>query len=230
MYVRFSLIEVVKSLKISKTKAREKKLKLTNELWLITTPDDVYKLWSEVISATTHEELINPDTDKMFNARSNWSPENYMLNQEFFKHLGSLSYEELSKLARHLLNQTGGKQTHSYPKVTVKSISSMHDNYYNTKEWVERRKRKNLVITELHNIDPTLSLLNSRNEVISENWKAFKKERLLSSATMDILAFCITERTSKKKGFSIIDISFSTPSKDLKSMTLKDRRLMVSSV
>ena len=159
----------MKNFKISKTKARKEKLKLTNELRLITTSNDVYKLWSEVISAVAHGELINRDTDKMFNARSNWSPENCMLNREFFKHLGNLSYKELSKLARHLLNQTGGKQTHSYPKVTVKSISSVQDDCYNTKEWVERRKWKNLIIKELHNIDPTLGLLNSRNEVINEN-------------------------------------------------------------
>ena len=74
-----------------------------------------------------------------------------------------MSYEELSKLAGHLLNQMGGKRTHSYPKVTMKSISLVQDDYYSIKEWIERHKRKNLVIKELHNIDPTLGLLNSRN-------------------------------------------------------------------
>ena len=69
MLKRFLLIEVNKSLKILKTKAKEEKLKLTNELQLITAPNNVYKLWSEVISAATHGELLNPDTDKMFNAR-----------------------------------------------------------------------------------------------------------------------------------------------------------------
>ena len=140
-----------------------------------------------MISAAAHRELINLDTNKMFKVRSDWSPENCMLNRDFFKHLGNMSYEELSKLAKHLLNQTGGKRMHSYPKVTIKSISLVQNNCFSTKEWVERRKWKNLVIKEFHNIDPTFGLLNSRNEVISENWKAFKKERLFSSATMDIL-------------------------------------------
>ena len=54
MLKRFFLIEVNKSLKISKTKAREEKLKLTNELQLIIAPDEVYKLWSEVISIAAH--------------------------------------------------------------------------------------------------------------------------------------------------------------------------------
>ena len=187
MLKRFSLIEVNKSLKISKTKAKEEKLKLTNELRLITAPDNVYKLWSEVISATAHGELFNPDTDKKFNAKQDWNLENYMLNREFFKHLGNLSYGELSKLAKHLLNQGGEKRRHSYPKVTVKKISSVLDDCYTTLEWVERRKRKNLVMKELHGIDPSLGLLNAKNEIISENWKKFKQERFFSSATMDVL-------------------------------------------
>ena len=40
---------------------------------------------------------------------------------------------------------------------------------------------------ELHAIDPSLGLLNPKNEIISEIWKKFKKERFFSSATMDVL-------------------------------------------
>ena len=187
MLKRFSLIEVNKSLKISKTKAKEEKLKLTNELRLITAPDDVYKLWSEVISTAAHGELFNPNTDKKFNAKKDWNPENWMLNREFFRHLENLGYGEFSKLTKHLLNQGGEKHRHSYPKVTIKKISSVIDDCYTIQEWVERHKRKNLVIKELHAIDPSLGLLNPKNEIISENWKKFKKERFFLSATMDVL-------------------------------------------
>ena len=38
------MIDVNKNLRIAKTTKKEEKLKLTNELRLITTPDDVYKL------------------------------------------------------------------------------------------------------------------------------------------------------------------------------------------
>ena len=85
-----------------------------------------------------------------------------------------------------MLNQGGEKCRHSYPKVTVKKISSVIDDCYTTQEWVERRKQKNLVMKELHVIDPSLGLLNPKNEIISENWKKFK-EWFFSSATMDVL-------------------------------------------
>ena len=40
---------------------------------------------------------------------------------------------------------------------------------------------------ELHAIDPSLGLLNPKNEIVSENWKKFKKERFFLSVTMDVL-------------------------------------------
>ena len=104
-----------------------------------------------------------------------------------FRHLGNLSYDELSKLTKHLFNQGGEKRRHSYPKVIVKKISSIIDDCYTTQEWVKRRKQKNLVMKELHAIDPSLGLLNPKNEIISENWKKFKKEQFFSSATLDVL-------------------------------------------
>ena len=98
------MIDVNKNLRIAKTTKKEEKLKLTNELKLITAPDDVYKLWAEVITTAAFEELVDPDTGRKFNARDGWNPENCMLTCKFFKHLGNLSYDELATLARHMLN------------------------------------------------------------------------------------------------------------------------------
>ena len=86
-----------------------------------------------------------------------------------------------------MLNQTGEKRKQPYPKVTIKSLSSMLDSCYTAGEWSERWKRKHLVKKELHQIDPELGLLNAKNEIIVENWKKFKYERMFSRATMDVL-------------------------------------------
>ena len=69
-----------------------------------------------MITAAAFGELVNPDTRRKFNTRDGWNPENCMLTREFFKHLGNLSYDELATLARHMLNQTGEKRKHPYPK------------------------------------------------------------------------------------------------------------------
>ena len=181
------MIDVNKNLRIAKTTKKEEKLKLTNELKLITSPNDVYKLWAEVITVAAFGELVSPDTGRKFNAREGWNPENCILTREFFKQLGNLNYAELATLARHMLNQTGETRKQSYPKVTVKSVSSVLDNCYTAGKWSERRKCKHLVKKELHQIDPELGLMNAKNEIIVENWKKFKTERMFSRATMDVL-------------------------------------------
>lgn len=110
-----------------------------------------------------------------------------MLSREYFKWLGNLSLNDLERLAKHLLNQSGEKRKFSYPKVTIKSISSVLESCYSTKDWVERRKRKQLVKKELHNIDPSLGLINAEGDLIHENWKAFKAARNITSASINVL-------------------------------------------
>ena len=125
---------LTRTFKLPRPLKKEEKLKLTNKLKLITAPDDVYKLWAEVITTAAFGELVNLDKERKFNAQDGWNPENCMLTREFFKHLGNLSYDELATLAKHVLNQTGEKRKQPYPKVTVKSVSSVLDNCYTAGE------------------------------------------------------------------------------------------------
>nr|PNR39184.1 hypothetical protein PHYPA_019462 [Physcomitrium patens] len=187
MTLRFSLIDVNKSLRISRTKGAEEKLKLVIELKIITAPEPIYILWSEVIFSAAHGELYNPDTSAKFNEKENWKQESCMLRREYFKWLGNLSLNDLERLAKHLLNQSGEKRKFPYPKVTIKSISSVLESCYSTKDWVERRKRKQLVKKELDNIDPSLGLINAEGDLIHEKWKAFKTARNITSASINVL-------------------------------------------
>ena len=98
-----------------------------------------------------------------------------MLRREYFKWLGNLSLQDLERLAKHLLNQSKKKRKFPYPKVTIKSILSVLESCYSMKEWLERRKKKQLVKWELNNIDPTLGLINADGEFIHAKWKAFKR-------------------------------------------------------
>ena len=104
MMLQFSMIDVNKSLCISRTKGAEEKLKLMNELKIITAPEEIYNLWSEVLSRAAHGELYNPDTGSKFNEKENWKQESCMLSREYFKWLSNLSLQDLERLAMHLLN------------------------------------------------------------------------------------------------------------------------------
>jgi len=71
--------------------------------------------------------------------------------------------------------------------VTIKPISSVLISCYTTKDWVERVKCKRMVKKDIHLIALHLGLFNACNELIVENWRAFKRSRLITSATMNML-------------------------------------------
>ena len=71
--------------------------------------------------------------------------------------------------------------------MTIKTITKVSDGHYTTKDWVERRKRKQVAVRELHRLDPSLGLMNSANKIITSNWQRFKDERCITKATIDVL-------------------------------------------
>ena len=71
--------------------------------------------------------------------------------------------------------------------MTIKAISSVLECCYSTKEWIERRKRKQLVKRELNNINLILGLINVNGELIHAKWKAFKRARNITSTSMNVL-------------------------------------------
>jgi len=140
-----------------------------------------------VISSNAHGELIDPKTLLPFNKRFGWKSKSGNLMLEFFKWLGNLSYNDMAKFAKHILQINTGERAHDYPKVTIKQVSSVLESCYTCKEWVERRKRKYLVKKEMDHLDSSLGLLNAFKEVNVEKWREFKASRNITSATMNVL-------------------------------------------
>jgi hypothetical protein len=147
-------------------------------------------LWSEVIASHSQGELLDPKTNplKKFKENKNWRPEKEgVLNREFFKWLGNLTEADHRKFCKHILNRLGESHVYAYPKVTMKTISSILIGCYGAKDWIERRKRKQLVRKELHNLKPRLQFLNANGEFSQTNWKTFKRNYNVTSATMQVL-------------------------------------------
>ena len=213
MYKRFGLLDVLKAQKAAKGKDAKEKLEIRNELKIITAPDDVYNLWSEVISSAVHGELIDPNTRLKYNEKATWKPEQGNLTHEFFKVLGNLSFNDLSKLAEHILHQNPGSKNKDYPKVTIKLLSVVQESCYTAREWVERRKRKHKVKMELHALDASLRLMSSLNKLNHEKWREFKRSRNFTSATMNVLLeqpgneYWMEAKQSRAKGKSAEEMS-----------------------
>jgi hypothetical protein len=98
-----------------------------------------------VIASHSQGELLDPETNllKKFKDNKTWRLEKEgVFNCEFFKWLGNLTKADYRKFYKHIFNQSGENHVYAYPKVTMKTISSMLISCYSAKDWIERWKRK----------------------------------------------------------------------------------------
>ena len=171
--------------------AKNKLLTLTNEVKIITSSDDTFKLWQEVISCAARGDLIDVDSKELtkFKDHKNFELEkDGVLTWEFFKFLGNLSEADYTKLCRHILNRSGPSRKLPHSKVVVKQPTTVVKDCYLVKEWIERRKKKVTARFQLHLIRPELGLYTDGNkQFIQTVWKNFKKQFSITKASMHVL-------------------------------------------
>lgn len=107
------------------------------------------------------------------------------LNRKFFRNLGGLTDHETSKLADYILMNTTGRQ-YPFPKVVIKHPAEPRPSCYTIKEWADRRKRKRAVVREFSKLHQEANLIVD-DEINIPNWKAFKNEFSMTSASMSLI-------------------------------------------
>ena len=136
-------------------------------------------------------DLIDVDSKELtkFKDHKNFEPEkDGMLTREFFKFLGNLFEADHENLCRHILNWSGPSRKLPHPKVVVKQSTTVVEDCYSVKEWIERRKKKATAGFQLHLIRPELGLYTDGNKkFVQIAWKNFKKEFFVSKASMCVL-------------------------------------------
>ena len=166
---------------------------LKNKGKIITSPDKTFKLWKEFLEKHSTGSLINLDTRDQFNEAKNFKVmKNFMLAQEFFKHLGHFTDKDLKVYVQHLLQKTLG-QSYSYRKVTVHKTLKVRIFHYSTAEWVKRWKKKMIVLQEFDAPNSTLEFTRANGIVNNEKWKEWKKTDAVSVAMWSILLCVIPE-------------------------------------
>ena len=131
---RFSMIDVVK---MQHEMKKNKKLVFTNEVKIITSSDETFDLWSEVISAAAQGDLIDVDSKTLskFKERAGFEADkDAVLNQEFFKFLGNMTEADHAKMCRHMLNRSGPSRRLSHLKVVVKQPATLLMDCYSYKD------------------------------------------------------------------------------------------------
>ena len=186
--VRFSMIDVAKHQLELRKGAKKKFLTLTNKVKIITSSDNTFKLWQEVISCAARGDLIDVDSKELtkFKDQKNFEAEkDGVLTREFFKFLTNLSEAEL---CRHIRNRSGPSRKLPHPKVVVKQPTTVVEDCYSVKEMIEGRKKKATTRFQLHLIRPELGLYTDGNkQFVQIAWKNFKKEFSINKASMRVL-------------------------------------------
>ena len=156
---------------------------------MMTVEDAYFSLWKEFIEKHHRGELINPDTGDMYKEKASFTLSlKFQLTQEFFKHFGHFTDLDFLVYVQHLLGCTAGRQS-SYPKVTVHKSALLHASHHTGHEWVERRKRKRVVLEELMELQPNLKFIKSDGSVDSKEWRKWKADHRVSSGTYNMMLY-----------------------------------------
>ena len=158
-----------------------------SELRMITVEDEHFSMWKEFIERHHRGELINPDSGEMFKDKKPFTlSSKFQLTREFFKHFGHFTNNDFKVYVQHLLGRTPG-QVCPYPKVTVHKTNNVHASHHTGHEWVERRKRKRVILEELVELQPDLKFFAPDGAVNGDVWRQWKRDYRVSTATYNIL-------------------------------------------
>ena len=103
-------------------RGKEPLLDLHNEMKIITSSDETFELWKELIIKYSQGELLDVDATfiyKMCWNRKRTPHRDGILSCKFFKWLGNCN-EDHKKLIQHILGRSREKRIFEYPMVIVK--------------------------------------------------------------------------------------------------------------
>ena len=159
---------------------------LKNEIQIITLPTELWTSWKTFLNKHTGGELIDPDTDKMFKEDKKFKLKQQTLKREFFKHCGHFTDRDFGVLAQHLIGATLGRSL-LYPKVSVARTKYLAPSNHSHADWVERRKRKKVILQDFMALNPDLHFTNEGGDVIDNVWRHWKQRHRFTTASWDFL-------------------------------------------
>ena len=159
---------------------------MKNEIQIITLPTKLWTSWKTFLNKHTEGELIDPDTDKMFKEDRKFKLKQQTLKREFFKHCGHFTDRDFGVLVQHLIGATPGR-TILYPKVSVACTRYLVPSNHSHADWVERRKRKKVILQDFMAHNPDLHFTNEGGDVIDDVWRQWKLRHRFTTTSWDFL-------------------------------------------
>ena len=143
---------------------------LKNEIQIITLPDDLWAYWKKFLLMHAEGKLVDSISLKQYKDCKGFKVRSSSLKREFFKRFGWFTDKDFGVLAQHLLGETPGRRA-LYPKVSTLRTKILVPDNLASADWVERRKRKKVVLQDIMAIKPSLKFLDSGGDVIDSAWK-----------------------------------------------------------
>ena len=159
---------------------------LKNEIQIITLPTQLWTSWKTFLNKHTEGELIDPDTDKMFKEDRKFKFKQQTLKREFFKHCGHFTDRDFGVLAQHLIGATP-RRTILYPKVSMARTRYLAPSNHAHADWVERRKRKKVILQDFMALNPDLHFTDEGGDVLDNVWRHWKQRHQFTTASWDFL-------------------------------------------
>lgn len=146
----------------------------------------MWAYWEKFLTKHSEGELVDPISLNQFKDIKGFKVKAMSLKREFFKHCGWFTDKDFGVFAQHLLGETPGRKS-PYPKVSVSRTKILVPDNLAHGDWVERRKRKKVVLQDLMDFKPSLKFFDNGGNVIDAAWRSWKARHCFTSASWDFL-------------------------------------------
>lgn len=162
---------------------------LKHEIQIITLPDDIFEKFKDFIELHSLGNLIDPDTGVQYRMnRAFFDQKKHHINREFFRKLGKLSDQDISKMVTLLVHVDTAEGAPKYPRLSFHKARHHHRSQHSVGDWCIRHKSKQVAWTEMKAVRPTLPFFLPNEDIVNpDKWKVWKLRKGFSTASWNMV-------------------------------------------
>ena len=122
----------------------------------------------------------------MFKEEKKFKLKQQTLKREFFKHCGHFTDCDFEELVQHVIDATPSRRL-LFLKVSVACTRYLVPSNHSHADWVERRKRKKVILQDFMALNPDLKFTDKGGDIIDDVWRQWKQRHRFTTASWDFL-------------------------------------------
>ena len=135
--------QMINKFSIDNASLRQKRYNnLRAEIYLITSPENIWIKWRAVFEANETGDLVDLDTDRKFNKEKKFKCMKPLV-RKFFQPIQRLTLREMERATSHLLHSgPTAKRCWPHPKIVYTKLKTFVASCYQLKDWADVGKKK----------------------------------------------------------------------------------------